>query len=315
MSKVFVIPDIHLKPWMLDRAEELISKKEYDYIISLGDVVDDWGNEFNLPLYVETLEALATFARRHPNFKYCYGNHDISYVWTALQSGYSGTARNTVLDGLDKLKSVMPASEMAFIHRIDNALFSHAGLTEAFVDRYLPKQKGDLDSVIGEINTFGREEMWCDVSPIWARPQEGTLKMYPDGFLQVVGHTPVRHTDFYKNILTVDNFSTYRDGKPIGDQRFVWVNTVTMQWGFADKDGEVEPMPDARLDIRNYKVGEVVRFAAKKFGSDKEEMHEGTVEIIDRYPFDIALIDILSDGVLYKHVPLEKVIEKNGDDN
>ena len=37
MSKVFVIPDVHLKPWMFDKAEELLSRSEYDKIVCLGD--------------------------------------------------------------------------------------------------------------------------------------------------------------------------------------------------------------------------------------------------------------------------------------
>ncbi|SDW39002.1 hypothetical protein SAMN05216391_1073 [Lachnospiraceae bacterium KHCPX20] len=30
MSKVFVIPDVHLKPWIFDKAEELIVRMKYD---------------------------------------------------------------------------------------------------------------------------------------------------------------------------------------------------------------------------------------------------------------------------------------------
>ena len=41
MGKVFVIPDVHLKPWMFDKAEEILSRSEYDKIVCLGDLVDD----------------------------------------------------------------------------------------------------------------------------------------------------------------------------------------------------------------------------------------------------------------------------------
>ena len=56
MSKVFVIPDVHLKPWMFDKAEELLSRSEYDKIVCLGDLVDDWDQEKNLGLYWKYLE-------------------------------------------------------------------------------------------------------------------------------------------------------------------------------------------------------------------------------------------------------------------
>ena len=58
MSKVFVIPDAHLKPWMFDKAEELLSRSEYDKIVCLGDLVDDWDQEKKLRLYSETFDAL-----------------------------------------------------------------------------------------------------------------------------------------------------------------------------------------------------------------------------------------------------------------
>ena len=236
MSKTFIIPDIHLKPWIFDRAEEELARAEYDSIVCLGDLVDDWNQETNLRLYRETFETAVRFIGRHPNIFFCYGNHDISYVWEALETGYSGAARNTVLDGLSMLKEALPHGNLAFIHRIDEVLFSHAGLTEAFVSHFFPDFKGSLDELVERLNELGMEELWCDASPIWARPQYGRIELYPKGMLQVVGHTPVSETDYFDGLLTVDNFSTYRDGIPIGDQRFVWVDTLLGQWGYTDKD-------------------------------------------------------------------------------
>ena len=89
--------------------------------------------------------------------------------------------------------------------------------------------------MLRQINSSGMNEMWCDASPIWARPQDGRAMLYPKGMMQVVGHTPVRKTDYWNGLLTIDNFSTYRDGMPIGDQRFIWIDTVSKEWGFADE--------------------------------------------------------------------------------
>ncbi len=142
MSKVFVIPDVHLKPWMFDKAEEFLSENEYDMIVCLGDIVDDWDREKNLGLYKETFGALERFIKRHPNFLFCYGNHDVSYIWEAYESGYSEYARQVVLEGLSKLEKLITTANIAYIHRIDNVLFSHAGLTETFVSRFLPNFDG-----------------------------------------------------------------------------------------------------------------------------------------------------------------------------
>lgn len=150
--------------------------------------------------------------------------------------------------------------------------------------------------------------MWCDASPIWVRPQNGRVEMYSNGILQVVGHTPVKKTDYFRNILTVDNFSTYSDGTPIGDQRFIWVDTVTKEWGFAYGDGKPEKLPDPKLDVRSYKVGDTVRFKIRWYDTKEEEILEGTVEVIDRYSGGYAEIDILSGDTIYKHLSLSDVI-------
>ena len=232
MGKAFIIPDVHLKPWMFQKAEEKISGGEYDHIVCLGDIVDDWGQGFNLDLYEETLDALADFAADHSDMLFCYGNHDISYKWGEWETGYSPQARETVLKGFKKLKSVLPAENIAFIHRIDNVLFSHAGLTELFVKYFYSDKEVPIDVILKKVNSLGKKSLWADVSPIWARPQNRILKPYSPEYFQVVGHTPVKEPLLTNNILTLDTFSTYSDGFPIGDQRFVWVDTVEKTWDY-----------------------------------------------------------------------------------
>lgn len=312
MSRVFVIPDVHLKPWIFDKVEEELSKREYDRIVLLGDLVDDWGQEENLNLYRKTFVAAKRFMEKHPDLLFCYGNHDISYVWEAHETGYSDAARDIVLEGLSSLKDVLPDDSFAFIHKIDDALFSHAGLTEAFVSHFFPDHKDGIDDLVRRVNGFGKEELWNDASPIWTRPQNGRIEMYSEVMLQVVGHTPVRKPDYFKGVLSLDTFSTYRDGDPIGDQRFVWVDTITGQWGYTDNDMVPEELPDPKLDIRTYHEGDRVRFKVKFAETGETETVEGTVEIIDRYPGGYSSIDVFSDDTLYKHIPLRDVVEHYG---
>ena len=311
MAKVFVIPDIHLKPWIFDKAEEWLSKNEYDQIVCLGDIADDWNQGLNIGLYRKTFSALTSFAKNHPNMLFCYGNHDVSYMWEALETGYSDAARESVLYGLDTLKLALPPENIAFIHRIDNVLFSHSGLTELFVSHFFPdwQEKGDFNDLIKRINASGKTEMWCDVSPIWARPQDGDLELY-GSFMQIVGHTPVKKTDHFGNLLTVDNFSTYHDSTPIGDQRFVWVDTTFRQWGFVDNGDMPETSANNRIsDIRNYRTGDWVLFRISK-SEGEYEYREGIVEIIDRYPDGFSSIDVMCKNILYKHIPLADVLDR-----
>ncbi|MCR4688861.1 MAG: hypothetical protein K5745_04825 [Saccharofermentans sp.] len=69
-------------------------------------------------------------------------------------------------------------------------------------------------------------------SELWARPQynEGYLDMYPAGFLQVVGHTPVAHISSQGELLTTDTFSATSTGRAIGDRNLCIVDTVTKEW-------------------------------------------------------------------------------------
>lgn len=91
-----------------------------------------------------------------------------------------------------------------------------------------------LHLYIEYINKMGKAYMWVDDSPIWARPQNSSMRLYPSDMLQVVGHTPVEFVVKEENLLTLDNFSTYRNGEPIGDERYVCVDTITMEYEMID---------------------------------------------------------------------------------
>ena len=243
--KVLVIPDVHLKPWMFERAAELLKEGNADRAVCLMDIPDDWRQEFNLDLYIQTFDAAIQFAKDFPETLWCYGNHDICYPWNQRETGYSKIAPWTVCEKLRKLQeALLEEKQLAFLHRIDHVLFCHGGLTDDFVRQYVPaKYYNDIDAVIEMINSFGTGELWqgarrpVDVgfaptgaerraSPLWYRPQYYGGKMYkPRKLLQVVGHTPVEAITKKGNLISCDVFSTYRDGRPIGTQEFPVLDT------------------------------------------------------------------------------------------
>ena len=45
--KVLVIPDVHLKPWMFERASEIMEKGTVERAVCLMDIPDDWNQEYN----------------------------------------------------------------------------------------------------------------------------------------------------------------------------------------------------------------------------------------------------------------------------
>lgn len=233
MSKVFVIPDIHLKPPILDQASKLIEEGDYDLIVMLGDIVDDWDKERDLDLYLATFDAVYGFISKWPNTILCYGNHDVSYIFGKTESGYSTYAKGIVIEGMNKLISMLPENSVGYVHRIDNTIFSHAGVTERFVKRCFGGHGHlEIDELLSRINRLPKDEIWRSDSPLWARPQRAydALRLYPMDMFQVVGHSPVETATLEGKLLTLDTFSTYWNGEPIGDNRFVWVDTVKEEY-------------------------------------------------------------------------------------
>ena len=237
MSKVFIIPDVHLKPWMFDKASNLIDKGSYDAVVMLGDLADDWGQEKNKALYNQTFDAAISFVKEHQNTFFCYGNHDISYVWEMPESGYSWSMQPLVVERLKELKETFLLGNVGFVHCIDGVLFSHAGITESFtIEQFDLGGDISLDHMISRINKgVDKRQLWRDDSPLWARPQYGKMRLCSDRVFQVVGHTPVSVPLLERNLLTLDTFSTYSNGIPIGDQRFAWIDTVKKNWRYAEE--------------------------------------------------------------------------------
>ena len=236
--KILVIPDVHLKPWIFDKADEILqSNKDIDTFVSLGDIADDWDKRNNLNLYEETYDRLIDMVKKYPKSIFCYGNHDISYIWQRHETGYSTAARNIVVNKISELERILGEDRIGFAKKIDNCIFSHAGLCQTFIDWYVPeKYKQSEDMTLRYINEgMYSSELWIDISPIWLRPQEQCINMYEaEKYLQIVGHTPISEIiyDASENVLSVDTFSTYRDGTPIGTQSFAVVDTVAKEWEF-----------------------------------------------------------------------------------
>ena len=231
--KILVIPDVHLKPWMFDKASELIDNGAAERAVSLMDIPDDWLQGFNIDLYIETYDRAIAFHRAHPDTLWCYGNHDMSYIWHLQETGFSLFALETVNSKFRELEeTVNDAGKMAFVHRIDDVLFLHGGLADAFVRKHASAvDHNDTDAVIKRINSLGARQMWDDMSPIWFRPQLEHERLYmSDSLLQVVGHTPAERITRDGNVISCDVFSTYRDGKPIGTQEFLLIDTLSWEY-------------------------------------------------------------------------------------
>ena len=228
--RVLVIPDVHLKPRMFRDAETVMARENPDRVVCLMDIADDWKCQYNLNLYEQTYDASIAFAAAHPDTLWCYGNHDLCYLWNQRETGYSPIAPWLVCEKLRILCETVPdMHRIAYIHRIGSVLFMHGGLYRSFVETYVPSDmREDIDAVIRRINDLGWEEMWQDTSPIWARPQQEREALFmPDRYIQVVGHTPVREIFSDGCVISCDVFSTFRDRTPYGTREYLLIDTDT----------------------------------------------------------------------------------------
>ena len=231
--ELLIIPDCHLKPDMFSQAADIMSCQGITRAVCLMDIADDWGKETDLGLYSGAYGAAIAFSKSHPETLWCYGNHDISYLWERYESGYSPLAQHVVTEKLYELRSTLPdPGQLAFVHRVGRVLFSHGGISEEFVRRFIPmRYHDDTDRTLEKINSLGPDEMWQDFSPLWLRPQYNSDRMYrPRKFIQVVGHTPVKSVTKERNIISCDVFSTYRNGEPYGSREFPIIDTETGQY-------------------------------------------------------------------------------------
>ncbi|MBQ8116800.1 MAG: metallophosphoesterase [Lachnospiraceae bacterium] len=249
--KTLVIPDIHLKPWIFDEAEKLMRKGAADSAVCLMDIPDDWNKAFKTELYAETYDRAIRFAKDFPSTKWCYGNHDVCYLWNQRESGFSVTATYTVCRKLFELESALTDSSLiAFVHRTDHVLFSHGGLRNYFIREVMEAESSeteetapempeinfdtceDIDRMLALVNSKGEGWMWSDESPIWYRPQyESSADLFRrEGWIQVVGHTPVEKIYDGGGFISTDVFSTYQNGRQIGESAFLVIDTQTCEW-------------------------------------------------------------------------------------
>ena len=147
---ILVIPDVHLKDWMFRRASEIMKERNIEKAVCLMDIPDDWGQERSVSSYESCYDAAIAFAKQYPKTLWCCGNHDLSYIWAKPESGYSIYAAMTVKAKLKALKEALNNEfRLAYVHRIDNVLFSHGGVTQEFVRSHLPgRESRDTDVTI-----------------------------------------------------------------------------------------------------------------------------------------------------------------------
>lgn len=203
MAKVLVIPDTHARDFWKE-AKNIIN--EYDKVVFLGDYVDPYSYEFKLSREeleektINDFKEIIAFAKQYPDkIVLLDGNHLLHYVNTAYAcSRFNSRLASTIQKLYNDNKELFHPCYL-----IDDVLFSHAGVSEQWVNLTGKIENidytGDPVAFINECSfsslmacgrTRGGRDLysgpeWLDVHEIsWS---VDLLK----GFYQVFGHTQV----------------------------------------------------------------------------------------------------------------------------
>lgn len=231
-KKILVIPDIHLKNFILDRADKIIDEQNPDLIMFLGDYVDDFNS--TQKTYEDFSLRFSKFLTKHKDkVKLCWGNHEISYIIKKFVTGNKIYVYDTVMGICNSLEWNF---DIRYIQKVDHLIFSHAGITDQewrtqFLDAPLQKSIDDYNSRRYSSHTH----LWGDSSPLWARPQISSVKMasiYDEDCIrciQVIGHTPTKEilVNEKNSYISTDVFSTYPDGRSFGEEKFIIIDSMT----------------------------------------------------------------------------------------
>lgn len=232
MSRVLVIPDTHLKPKMFDLADKIMRENEVDYAVQLGDNLDDFycfGDQ-----YRNHNARMLAFYREHPDTIWLWGNHEMSYILDRPVTGNVYAGKKYAYLYCENFKP-------KFVHLDGKVVFSHAGIFQEFLDANGLGDCKTVGEMVRGLNKLKMSAFWRDDSPIWARPQYDRLT-WPsvlDGYLQVVGHTPMRDIFREGGVISTDVFST-NWGKKIGAEKMMIVDTEKLTFEVVEIDYRME---------------------------------------------------------------------------
>lgn len=153
--RILIIPDIHGN-WAYALSFIKLNKDSVDYVVTLGDYVDDFNESLNGFVMQQGFLSLVGMARKEPEkFRIILGNHDHSYISNQSCSGhhnqYAKMYKDMFLNNSDLLEPAV---------LIDGVLFSHAGVSLDWYERrvgfYNDKHKMDFvpKEIVSEYNKW-----------------------------------------------------------------------------------------------------------------------------------------------------------------
>lgn len=208
--RILAIGDVHgRKKW------EAMQSEEVDKVIFVGDYFD----HFNITQedQIKNFENILEWKRREPEkVTLLFGNHDYHYLLFGKVQ-FSGYRANALISQI--IDESVKNKELQLVYTYDNYLFSHAGVSQVWMDFFIKEgyQFDDLNDILIQkpkvlnfghygwpISEYGDDP---DQGPLWIRPYSlGTSPL--NGWKQVVGHTVHKNINISGDLIFIDSPDT-----------------------------------------------------------------------------------------------------------
>lgn len=217
MSKVLILPDVHGNKIVLENAKAAYEKYKTDFVVFVGDYVDSHTEGNSWVQQQGQLKAILDWKKElNKEKEVCFtlfGNHDLSYMYN--YGGVSCSSHQFFVSQDIQEFFCEHWNEFQAIKVIDNWIFSHAGITQQWLDFPLggsfakapidrKNQYWTLDDVNRHFHdknlkyfnhnsndSYGDDE---HEGCMWIRPP-ALIRMGLEGYNQCVGHTVLDVTD------------------------------------------------------------------------------------------------------------------------
>ena len=199
MEKILVLGDIHGRTCWAD----IIKKENPDKVIFLGDYVSTHEN-ISEEQQCSNLEDILNYKKANYNKVILLrGNHDLDslgYYWAEC-SGHSRNIEKYMISIADRF-----LANTQWVYIEGNIIFSHAGISKTWFNNFDFKDINLLNNCEPSEKFGFTPNSFYDyygnsiTQPcVWIRPQALVTDAL-DGYIQVVGHTPVKEITNLKTI-------------------------------------------------------------------------------------------------------------------
>jgi len=208
--KIIGLGDTHGR----DNWVKIVSKElDSDKIVFIGDYFDSRDN-YTTSQQIDNFLAILDFKRKNiDKVILLIGNHDFHYL-SGIKEQYSGFQFGGSVDINKVLEDAIKEGLMQMCYVNDNFVFSHAGITNTWMNRY-PINLETLEFDVNELfnttrknfcfsmgNNFSQTGNDICQTPIWVRPQS-LIADAIEGLTYIVGHTTVDELTINKNTPNV----------------------------------------------------------------------------------------------------------------